>query len=151
MSTGFPLEQAADVVLNLYFFFVLNFKESVKLFIKDSMSFFEMFSKLFYVHVSFFFSFLIFFFFVHVFQDSSRTVLQSVGLSRPHALGVWSRFSGPSFHSVTTKTPERGHNGLQLLCDIVSITCSNLLRSRCLLACSSFSSAVNISSLYLVM
>lgn len=40
---------------------------------------------------------------------------------------------------------------LQLLKAIVSIACSSLLLSRCLLACSSFSNAAKISSLYLVM
>lgn len=39
----------------------------------------------------------------------------------------------------------------QLLRAIVSTTCSSLLRSRCLRACSSFSSATRISSLYLAM
>lgn len=41
--------------------------------------------------------------------------------------------------------------GSQLLRAIVSTTCSSLLRSRCRRACSSFSRAVRISSLYLVM
>lgn len=39
----------------------------------------------------------------------------------------------------------------QLLKAIVSIACSSLLRSRCRRACSSFSNAAKISSLYLVM
>lgn len=39
----------------------------------------------------------------------------------------------------------------QLLKAMVSTTCSNLLRSRCRRACSSFSRAVRISSLYLLM
>lgn len=39
----------------------------------------------------------------------------------------------------------------QLLRAMVSTTCSSLLRSRCRRACSSFSRAVKISSLYLVM
>lgn len=39
----------------------------------------------------------------------------------------------------------------QLLKAIVSTTCSSLLRSRCRRACSSFSKAARISSLYLVM
>lgn len=60
--------------------------------------------------------------------------------------GSEASLAGPLTHLLLGSDPVA-----QLLRAIVSTTCSSLLRSRCRRACSSFSRAVRISSLYLVM
>lgn len=59
--------------------------------------------------------------------------------------------AGPSPAAAAAREAGTVPPPLQLLKAIVSIACSSLLLSRCLLACSSFSNAAKISSLYLVM